>query len=196
MTCPLIARIAADEPNVIFEPNDSFLRSYPEFLRYFRELPVVEEHHLIIAANFTYGWMPTMIRFKSTRFDEGAAILNRVKSGQPLSDDDITCLAILINNSLVGASKLLHFVDPNRYAIWDSRVYQYLHGSFSLYQLHRLRNYRAYLDACLTVVVNPAFPAIHQSMNAKIGYPVTPLRAVELVMFMRHTSMLPSLYIA
>jgi hypothetical protein len=33
-------------------------------------------------------------------------------------------------------------------------------------------------------------------MNAKIGYPVTPLRAVELVMFMQSTPMLPSLDVA
>jgi hypothetical protein len=185
MQLALIERISADERAVVFPAGDTFLLTYPEFLRYFQDLAVIERHHLIIAANFTYGWMPTMLRFKSQDFDAAVAVLNHVKAGQTISDQELSCLAGVINNSLVGASKLLHFIDPSRYAIWDSRVYQYLHGSFSLYQLHRLRNYHAYLDACATVTAHPAFSPVHQSMNAKIGYPVTPLRALELVMFMR-----------
>jgi hypothetical protein len=183
MTVPLIDRIIADE-KVTLVPDDLFLRAYPEFLRYFRDVATIETHHLIIAANFTYGWMPTMLRFKSERFDEAAAVLNNAKAGKPLGDDEILCLKRLTNNSLVGTSKLLHFANPHHYAIWDSRVYQYLHGNFSLYQLHRLVNYRAYLETCCGITEHRAFPLVHQSINAKVGYDVTPMRAVELVMYM------------
>jgi hypothetical protein len=65
MTVPLIDRIIADE-KVTLVPDDLFLRAYPEFLRYFRDIATIETHHLIIAANFTYGWMPTMLRSRAS----------------------------------------------------------------------------------------------------------------------------------
>jgi len=180
----LIERIVEDEQSVAFVAGDSFLLAYPEFLRYFQDLVHIERHHLVIAANFTYGWMPTMLRFKTEDIETAADVLNRAKSEEMISNQDILCLTHLVNNSLVGASKLLHFVNPRRYSIWDSRVYRYLHGGFSLYQLQRLRNYLAYLEVCRETIAHPTFGSVNASINRKVGYAVTPMRAVELVMFM------------
>jgi hypothetical protein len=41
----LIDRIIRDEARLQINCNSSYLRSYPEFLRYFRDLPVIDEHH-------------------------------------------------------------------------------------------------------------------------------------------------------
>ena len=46
------------------------------------------------------------------KLDRAAHILTATKHGQPLTDGDLEQLAGLINNSIVGASKLLHFVCP------------------------------------------------------------------------------------
>lgn len=165
MTLPLIERVARDAQRLDLDPAASYLRSYPEFLRYFREIPVIEEHH---------GKVP---------ISDGVDTLNRARSGALVSDDDVTKLAQLINNSIVGASKLLHFVSPERFAIWDSRVARYLHGPITAYRLNRTRVYRAYLTACAETVADPAFAAVHDRINEQVGYPVTPLRAVELVMY-------------
>jgi len=174
----LIDRIIRNEPQLQIDRSSSYLRSYPEFLRYFRDLPVIDEHHLIIAANFTYGWMPTILHFKSDRFAEAVAILNRVKTGELLTDDELFCLIALINNSMVGVSKLLHFINPERYAIWDRWVVAYLRG-----WLGAQATYFGYLDLCQSVVTQAAFAPIHASISRKIGYPVTGMRAVELMMY-------------
>ena len=59
--------------------------------------------------------------------DRGAELLTRARGQGALSDEEIGALASLINNSLVGASKLLHFVAPEHFAIWDLRIYRFLY---------------------------------------------------------------------
>jgi hypothetical protein len=174
----LIDRILRDEAQVQINRGSSYLRSYPEFLRYFRDLPVIDEHHLIIAANFAYGWMPTILHFKSDGFAEAVALLNRVKTGELLTDDELFCLNALINKSMVGVSKLLHFINPEQYAIWDRRVATYVRSSPGW-----TGGYLSYLDLCRSTIGHVGFPAMHHSINAKVGYPVTGMRAVELVMY-------------
>ena len=174
----LIDRIIRDEARLQIDRNSSYLRSYPEFLRYFGDLSAIDEHHLIIAANFTYGWMPTILHFKSDRFAEAVAILNRAKMGELLTDDELFCLIALINNSTVGVSKLLHFINPERYAIWDRRVAAYMRSSSDW-----TGGYLSYLEVCRSTVAHAGFPAMHHSVNTKVGYPVTSMRAIELVMY-------------
>ena len=85
----LIDRIVADEPAVPFQADDPFTHSYFEFLRYFRDLTQIDRHHVIIGANFTYGWMPRMLRFGTIQFEQAAVILNRVKHNQEITDDEL-----------------------------------------------------------------------------------------------------------
>lgn len=185
---PLIDRIVKDEEQVEFQPNDSYRLAYREFVRYFRELQVIERHHLIIGANFVYGWMPTILEFKCEDLErdlkEAVQILNRAKSRELISEGDLQSLKKMINNSLVGTSKLLHFVNPNLYSIWDSNVYWHLHRS----ELYAHRQTPSYyyedLDACRKVTEQSAFAPVFDSITRKLGYEVSPLRAVEVVMFM------------
>ena len=125
-----------------------------------------------------------MLRFKSRDFEAAVEVLNRAKQGQLVDEDELKCFARLINNSLVGVSKLLHFAKPELYGIWDSRVYRYLFSNVSLLQLNKPKNYLKYLETCQTIIENPTFSVIHNSINGKVGYAVTPMRALELVMFM------------
>ncbi len=48
----------------------SYYITYPEFIKYFKDIAVITKHHLIIGINFSYGWMPKVFRFHSDRFDE------------------------------------------------------------------------------------------------------------------------------
>jgi hypothetical protein len=90
---------------------------------------------------------------------------------------------ILINNSLVGVSKLLHFISPHQYAICDSNVarYPYLNMTFDWY--HPSTTYRTYLQVCHELIIQPEFVPVHQFINKKVGQPVSLLRAVEMVMY-------------
>jgi hypothetical protein len=43
--------------------------------------------------------------------------------------------------------------------------------------------YRTYLGTCGELIAQPEFAQVQQSINQKMGQPVTPLRAVEIVMY-------------
>ena len=175
----------------------TYIKTYPAFIHYFQEIQIIEPHHLIIAANFTYGWMRTALTFKSqnisnSRFkdDIGAAvkILNRAKSEGKISDDELMTLKRLLNNSMVGTSKLLHFVNPKSFCIWDNKVYKYIHKKDLLAHRQTPQNYLEDLKACREVVnqKNRAkFRRVHASINQALGYSVSPIRAAEIVMFMK-----------
>jgi len=154
---------------------------------YFKGLEAITDHHFVIGMHFTYGWMPTILELKKPHENLSCAvdILNDVKRGKMIGIQDLILLRDTINNSLVGTSKLLHFINPDLYAIWDSRVYNYITGHTPhQYQIRNPANYVAYLADCGQLTQDPGFPPIHASMNQKIGYKVTAYRAVELVMFM------------
>ena len=103
-------------------PEHSYHKSCFHFINYFAGRNEITEQDLVIGSNFTYGWMPTILKFKSEDFELAVSALNRAKAAARISSADIMVLKGLINNSLVGVSKLLHFINPQVYAIWDSRV--------------------------------------------------------------------------
>ncbi len=157
--------------------------SYKEFVEFFGSKKELTPHDLVIGAYFTYGWMPTMLELKG---DIGAltAIANKSRRKEGISRDEFSRFACAINGSVVGASKLLHFICPEKHAIWDSRVYRYLHQE-APYQ-YRLEapdaywDYLAFLDALVT---DSRFKAFKLKVDNAVGYPVTDKRACELLMF-------------
>ncbi|MFN0278675.1 MAG: hypothetical protein ACKVRN_08740 [Pyrinomonadaceae bacterium] len=170
-----------------FQPEDSYILSYREFIAYFAGLEGITAHNLVIGAHFAYGWMPTILELKKTAefIPSAVTILNEAKRGREITEEDLQVLRDTINNSLVGASKLLHFVNPNSYAIWDSRVFKYINGQPAYnYQMQNTQNYLGYLANCKEITETNEFKPVHASMNAKLGYAVSPFRAVELIMFM------------
>jgi hypothetical protein len=159
--------------------------SYPEFLKYFSDLKTITKHNLVIGINFTYGWMPTIFDFRSDKFDEAIEILNNAKNGVILTIAQLETLKGLFNNSLVGTSKLLHFINPDKFPIWDSRVYYYLTGELAYN--HRIGNCEAYfsfIKFCEYLTQIKEYEEIHQSICKKLGYPMAKLRTVELIMYL------------
>lgn len=143
----LLDRLIADEARVDFRKENSWLVAYPELLAFFKGPDRLTRHHVIVGAHIAYGWMPTMLDFRSDAFDDAARLLNDTRAGRVLSDDEIRVLIGIVNNSLVGASKVLHFVNPDLNPIWDSRVCQYLHSK-QLLPGPALGAYRLFGDAC------------------------------------------------
>ena len=158
--------------------------SYPEFLRYFSDLETITRHNLVVGINFTYGWMPTIFDFRSDRFDEALDILNRAKKGNKPTIDELNLLKGLLNNSLVGTTKLLHFINPDKFAIWDSRVYRYLTGKEPYEKrIGDSEAYLAYLEFCAHLTTQKEFKSLQEIVEKQVGYSMTPLRIVELVMY-------------
>ena len=171
----------------VFLENDNtqnnYNKSYYHFVKYFERKTQLTEHDLVIAANFTYGWMPTILEFKSDDFVLAVSTINKVKDSNRISNEELLILKKLMNNSIVGVSKMLHFINPNVYAIWDSRVCNFLTGNAHAYKVQKTELFWAYLDLCQKIAAAPEFEVIHRNYQEKVGYEITPMRTVEQIMF-------------
>jgi hypothetical protein len=117
-------------------------------------------------------------------WNRAATILNEAKGRRITSSEELEFLSLKINNSLVGTSKLLHFVNPEKHPIWDSRVYRYLaserpDGS----EMRAIGNYIRFLAICDEVMAWREFPEAARMFQERLGQQCTPIRVVELTMW-------------
>ena len=165
--------------------EENYLLSYPFFLNYFQNLESINLENLVIGISFTYSWMPTILKalnLKNT--EEVLFILNEVKKGKLIDEQQLTTLKTTFNNSLVGTSKLLHFINPRQYAIWDSRVFRFLNDvEPHKYRLEKPRAYIEYLNLIEELKNEKAFTAFFDLIKQKVGYDITEYRALELAFF-------------
>lgn len=189
-----INKLKSDINNLVKNFNNNSINkleyiTYPEFLRYFNDIHEITKHNLIIGISYTYSWMPTIFNFKTDKFDEVLKILNEAKKDKLPDHNSLNILKECFNNSMVGTTKLLHFINPHKFAIWDSRVYRYL----TCQQPHpnRLDNTFAYLDYlkfCDFVTSHQDFNQIHDTINNIVGYEMTKYRTLELFMYLNDQS--------
>ena len=92
-------RFLKDGLNFKKDKEQTYDISYPEFVKYFKNISLIEKHHLVIGINFTYGWMPTILDFRTDRFEESIEILNKAKNGFIPSVNELEILKGLFNNS-------------------------------------------------------------------------------------------------
>lgn len=170
-----------------------YATSYPHLLQALVGRPIDSAGYVAVA-HMVYGWMPTVLELRTRSavpFADEAAILESARNGAALSEDQLDQLKASINNSIVGVSKLLHFLCPDRYAIWDSKVYSYMravadpgwNGRVDHEDVNKTGRYRTYMDELRCLVAGPAFEPAHQRVNHEMGYPVTALRAAEVLMY-------------
>ncbi len=170
-------------------PDDPYIAAYPHLVDFFASKASFGPADVVCGAHMVYGWMPTVLELypdpDGTDLVAAATLLTRAKSVGGLDRSEVDSLAALVNNSLVGASKLLHFVAPASFAIWDSRVYSFVHQERPHnYRVNNVEKYFDYLERLGTLTRSPEFKRFHASVATKLGYSVSPLRALELIMFL------------
>lgn len=163
--------------------GDSYVQTYQNFIEHFKNIDELKWHDLVIGSHLVYGWMPTIINLNYEDQNKAVQILNLAKKGKDLGVEELLVLKKTINNSLVGASKLLHFINPEKYAIWDSRIHRFVSGKKSQYGIDKPKNYLLYLDGVKTISEHPDYSKFHRKVAAFFDYEITPLRAIEIVMF-------------
>jgi len=176
------------EPHTRISPEDSYVIAYPYILAHFQSLNNFTVRDFVCVAHIVYGWMPTILHLnpgEPINLRRGGELLTQARRDGNLADTDIEQLVGLVNNSLVGVSKLLHFTAPNAFAIWDSKIYSFIFEEQPYnYRVNRIFAYREYMSRLQHIKERSGFAAFHASVNAKLGYEVTPLRAIELIMFL------------
>ena len=185
-----LERVFALERQVNDLKQNSYILSYRDMLGYFEGIGQLTSKDIVVGAHMVYGWMPTIVHLNKDGSDLGEIlhILQSVKDDKAdLSEDQLITIKRYINNSVVGASKLLHFISPDRYPIWDSKIFQFTHGHMPhQYQVNNPVTYLKYRQNMLALEHHPKFPEFHASVNSKLKYEVSGLRALELIMFIKH----------
>lgn len=137
-----------------------------------------------------YGWMPTMLRtidpHTPAQRSQLLAHLQKVKTGGILTATELAEVKRFANRSVVGASKLLHVLNPANYVIWDSRVADvFLWSGVTQVTYSTIDRYMEYLEVlrqwAMDSDVIRECAALRQSnpMLAASG----DLRLIELVLF-------------
>lgn len=164
--------------------------SYPYFVDFFKNKKEITERDLIISANFVYGWMPTILKLNKNSKEysienlikDSVKILNKIHySNKALEKEDIETLMKLINNSVVGVSKLLHFINPEKYPIFDSKISKYLNVKINP------KNYIDYVSKCNELITSSNYENIHKRYLEKTRQDkskITKIRSLENLIFL------------
>lgn len=170
--------------------KDIYAEMYFYYLDFFETKNEIKVSDMVIGIGFTYSWMPTILKkLKLENKDKAVAILNRVKDGNLIDGNDLNLLMTVCNNSLVGTSKLLHFINPKKYAIWDSRVYRFLYDENVVYKykLDMTEKYLEYLIVLKEFSSDLKFQKLISKMRNKIQnkfeYQISDFRALEMMFF-------------
>ncbi|NND23336.1 MAG: hypothetical protein HKN86_01450 [Acidimicrobiia bacterium] len=101
-----------------------------------------------------YGWMPT-IPYQNKKFSEitktELSLLLKVydhAGDNGITKSELEQIIPFVNNSIVGLSKMLHFINKDRYAIWDSRIAKVFGLNYN-YQVNNIDQYLIYNEAML-----------------------------------------------
>ena len=166
---------------VVFSVETSkFFESYNHLVGFMSNIKVWKEQDFYVAINAVYGWMPRIIRIhpNGNNILDCLEILNQ--GTKEIDTKSIETLSKTIDNSLVAVSKLLHFTYPNEFAIYDSRVKNYLKSIGLPSFKEKGENYLQYCKLCKDLVSKPEIKQILS--DEKFGK-VSNLRKIEVFFY-------------
>ena len=191
---PAIAQIAG-HPAIHELRSITYLSTYPSI----RALgttpgPIGLDRFNQLAA-MAYGWMPRVVRIdpQHTPGAIAALISAQTATAATLRATPVAELAACLH-SLVGASKVLHFVNDSVFPIWDSNIETFrLNGPPPHNHMNVVDNYFAYVNEVHAICGDPGFPAFFTQFTGAFNtrltaldiapYVISEVRAVESAAF-------------
>ena len=200
---PAIAKITAN-PVIHDLRSITYLATYPSILALGTAGVPIALDRLHQVAAMAYGWMPRVVRIDPLHTANALVALNalsalRVAAANPMTPrpvgvaDVAACL-----HSLVGASKVLHFVNDSVFPIWDSRIETYrlrlrLDRTPPHNHMNNIANYWSYFDDVHAIRLDPAFTNFFAqftvALNIRLAalriapYTISDVRAIEAAAF-------------
>jgi hypothetical protein len=177
--------------------SDTYRFVYGPLIEHFATLrartPTWEE--ALAAVHVVYAWMPTILKpdRAGALFSSREALVGAIQRAQQKSalaskipDSDLELVFTFANQSYVGASKLLHFLNPEKFPIWDRRVANAFLwrdiASSTINKANRLMRYYTVMESwsCDGCVLEHV-----ETLRRRIGYlqGASTIRIIELVMF-------------
>ena len=191
-----VAKLKADDQRAI-----TYLLTYPSMVKFGRSCPL-DAHHFHLLAALAYGWMPRVVRIDPGRLPEALETLKwarRQKRDAAWKDIKRAMIEHLeaCLGSMVGASKVLHFVNPYAFPIWDSRIEGLRKGGKARQKDMTVAGYMAYAKDVYKVRASPRFDRLYDqiasALQQKLGEfeiplyatSITKVRAIEYALFVR-----------
>ncbi len=162
----------------------SYIKSYPYFIEHFKnfndKLEETRLECLYQGAYMVYGWMPTILDTEKGKINDSDLLRSINSLGSKINTDDLHNVSTFMNNSIVGASKLLHFIYPEKYPIWDSKICgQILKDKNVSYQINKIDNYITYYFAMNKIKELPKIKSL-KLINSQLST----IRITELIIFL------------
>lgn len=167
----------------------AFLRAYPALLAAIQTTDRVADAFLL-AATFAHGSLPSSLRIEQRWLTAAVQAFGQSRSEQGVfSEQDVMAVATCLQ-SLVAASRVLHFANPTLYPTWDSHVEGFRLGlTPTPYHMAQTSNYAAYVKDIQGVKGEAGFLGFHfdycvnyQERLRQLAippYPLTDMRVVE-----------------
>lgn len=145
------------------------------------------ERNILMLMLGVYAWMPTVLKIDDVESSivQVQAAIDHFKDNDDLLDPrsigHFNNIATYVNHSCVGASKFLHFIFPEKFAIFDSRICSNIRCVNNL-EVNILGN-RLFVEYPTPTQELKAF-LLYELMVREIADDlVTDLRSVEMVIF-------------
>lgn len=173
----------------------TYLRTYPDIIATATAAGEPDLSRLHRVALMAYGWMPRVLRLNPEHLSSAVLVLKRA---QVATADNWTMVPVedLANclNSVVGASKVLHFTNPQVFPIWDSGVERFRQRTeVSQYHMRQPQNYVNYAREVHVIAQAREFESffndVSEALQARLKalritpYRVTKVRAIEAAAF-------------
>jgi hypothetical protein len=188
---PAIAFVTA-HPSVTELRGRTYLATYPGMIAVGATPGVSDEEKFYQLATLVYGWMPRIVRIDPahsvdavTAFGLGTSASQTTFRSVPVKSIS-DCL-----HSVVGASKLLHFANPNVFPIWDSNIEKFREIPDS--DINSVSQYLDYVQEVHNIRAEPAFPEFFNVFSSAYSarltangirpYAIGHIRAIEAAAF-------------
>ncbi len=131
----------------------TYLSTYPHIINMAREINPNSSQQFHQLALMVYGWMPRVLRINPIHSQSATMgiVVARNATIANYKDVNIQHIADCLH-SLVGASKLLHFINPDVFPIWDSKIQAFCGRSNSHNAMDKLENYQQYVGEVHSII--------------------------------------------
>ena len=166
-------------------PGYSYIKSY-KCIEDFFKVSIIDENSVIQGAHMVYGWMPTILNICKPDSDTQKVLVSLEKLSENPNDFDLDIIKKFMNNSTVGASKLLHFKYPEKYPIWDSKICNIITEKSYHEKVQKITNYIQYYEAIHNLIkkLPENLENFKKGFEEKFKYKISDVRAAELIIFL------------
>ena len=165
------------------DPSNHYIFSYPELIQATNCLAKnFWEKCVPMVAHLVYGWMPKILTY-SREIDQDQFIF---RATEVTDQKDALRVVETIqfpptNNAWVGMSKTLHFLNPNYFPIWDSKVAKVLGVSST--KMGKKDIYIDYMKFVFSNTEEYFVGVVQEEFKNKTNYNISKVRAVEFTLF-------------